>query len=228
MDVRRSSGEPPHPGWLVRENHAALASQAVVSALMPRHVDLGIASAAISSIRVNPRCLRRETRITPIVFLNFPAFQSLPNSDALTTTRPTLLSCRWRHVFSSHEPDNSRSTLFVTSTPYTAAGAAGQHQPTSKPDPRNRNTVPVPQPDDPSARFLPAPQPRRCLSSRILALEYHAFAPTNCLNHRIPQPARRTQRKKDIPKSATPSQSHVRAARGHACGNMERDDAPRA
>ena len=39
--------------------------------------------------------------ITPIVFLDLPALQSLANSGALTTIRPKLPSCRWGHVFST-------------------------------------------------------------------------------------------------------------------------------
>jgi hypothetical protein len=50
-----------------------------------------IVNATINSISVNPRCFRRETRVTPIVFPDLPAFQSLANPDALTTIRLGLL-----------------------------------------------------------------------------------------------------------------------------------------
>ncbi len=55
---------------------------------------IGIVNATISSISVNPRCFRRETRITAIAFLDLPAFQTLANPEALTTIRSELLSCR--------------------------------------------------------------------------------------------------------------------------------------
>jgi len=63
---------------------------------------------------------RPEARITPIAFLDSPAFQSHANSEALTIIHPELLSRVGGAVFSIREAINSRSTLFVTSTPYTA------------------------------------------------------------------------------------------------------------
>jgi len=157
---------------------------------------------------------------TPAVFLNFPAFQSLPNSDILTTSRPTLRSCRWRHVLSSHEPDNSRSTLFVPSTPYTAPvpRAARIHPKTKSKKVQHRPSPTTGRPKRP----IPS-----CSAAAVAAIRA-VFSRWNIMLLRpIGQPGLRTQRKFEIPKIATPSQSHNRTARGHACGNMGRDDAPR-